>query len=243
MNEPISPHELAQRIDHTLLKPEAQPAQIDRLCDEAIRHDFRTVCVNPVWVARCAARLAGQRPRVCTVAGFPLGASHPATKAAEARQALDDGAAEIDMVLHYAALIAGDADSAVRDVATVLEAVRRTRADALLKVILETAALTNEQIALGCRCAASGGADFVKTSTGFHAGGGATLASVALMKTQAANMQGRPPLRVKASGGIRDLVTARAMIAAGAERLGTSSGVAIVEEAAGGAAGGNRDSY
>lgn len=243
MNDPISPAELAPRIDHTLLKPEAQPAQIDRLCDEAIRYGFFTVCVNPVWVARCAARLAGQRPRICTVAGFPLGCSHPATKAADARQALDDGAAEIDMVLHYALLIAGDADAAVRDVAAVVDTVRRARPDALVKVILETAALTNEQIALGCRCAASGGADFVKTSTGFHSGGGATLATVALMRSHASELPNRAPLRVKASGGIRDLLTARAMIAAGAERLGTSSGVAIVEEASGGAAGESRDSY
>lgn len=219
----ISRGELAGRIDHTLLKPEATGAQIDRLCDDAAGYRFCSVCVNAVWVPRCAARLRGTGVRVCTVAGFPLGASASASKAAEARLAVEQGAVEVDMVANLAALIEGDRKSATGDIAAVVDVLHRTNPVAIVKVILETRALTDEQIILGCRCAAEAQADFVKTSTGFHAAGGATVAHVALLRKHAA------PIRVKASGGIRDLPTALAMLEAGADRLGLSASVAIVE--------------
>ena len=219
---PRSAAELARLIDHTLLKPEATRADVERLCDECLAHDFFACCVNPVWVATCAGRLAGSRTAVATVAGFPLGASLPEVKADEARRAIEQGAREIDMVANLGALRDGDGRRAAADIVAVVDAARRTRPDVLIKVILETAALTDEQIVLGCRCAAEGQADFVKTSTGFHAAGGARVEHVALLRRHAA------PIRVKASGGIRDLPTAMAMLEAGADRLGLSAGVAIL---------------
>jgi deoxyribose-phosphate aldolase len=216
--------ELARTIEHTLLKPEATPAQIERLCDEAREYGFVAVCVNPVHVARAARRLEGSAVRVASVVGFPLGAHCSSIKAEEARRALGDGAVEIDMVAQLGALLAGDRKFVADDIRAVALAVHAGGAERLLKVILETAALSAEQIILGCRCAAEGEADFVKTSTGFHPAGGATVESVRLLHKHAA------PIKVKASGGIRDLAAARAMLAAGAVRLGTSSGVAIVKE-------------
>lgn len=214
---------LARCIDHTVLKPETSAAQVDQLCDECRRYGFFAACVNPVWVARCVERLAGTRTKVASVAGFPLGASLPQAKALEARLAVEQGAAEVDMVVNLAALRAGDKDAVVRDIAEIVAAARRVRDDAVVKVILETTALTDEQIVLGCRCTAEAQADFVKTSTGFHPSGGATAAHVALMHKHAA------PLKVKASGGIRDLAGALAMLEAGASRLGMSASVAVVE--------------
>ncbi|GMU81420.1 MAG: deoxyribose-phosphate aldolase [Planctomycetota bacterium] len=219
----ISRSQLAARIDHTVLKPETTPAQVDRLCDEARMYGFCAVCVNPVWVERCAARLAGSPVRVCSVAGFPLGASRTEIKAHEAQRAVEQGAHEVDMVVNLAALMAGDRAGVSADIGGVVDAVRRVNGDALVKVILETRALTDDQIILGCRCTAEAQADFVKTSTGFHPAGGATVEHVALLRKHAA------PIRVKASGGIRDLPTALAMLDAGADRLGLSSSVAIVE--------------
>lgn len=217
--------ELARRIDHTLLRPEATAEQIDRLCDECVEHGFFAACVNPVWVERCVARLgpaSAGGPVVCTVAGFPLGASHPYDKRGEARRAAEAGAREVDMVVNLGALIAGDRKAVVADVAGVVAAVKAVRETNVVKLILETAALTDEQIILGCRCAAEAQADFVKTSTGFHPAGGARVEHVALLRRHAA------PIRIKAAGGIRDLPTALAMLAAGADRLGTSAGVAVV---------------
>lgn len=219
--------EIVRRIDHTLLKPEATADQIDKLCDECRRYGFVAACVNPVWVARCVERLAGSKTLVATVAGFPLGASTPAAKAYEGGLAVRQGALEVDMVINYAALIAGDYKTAVADVVAVVEAVKRAHSAAEVKVILETRALTDEQIALGCRAAAEARADFVKTSTGFHANGGATAAHVSLMKRCAGG------LKVKASGGIRDLPTALQMIEAGADRLGMSASVAVAEASQG----------
>ncbi len=219
----ISRSQLAARIDHTVLKPETTPVQVDRLCDEARMYGFCAVCVNPVWVERCAARLAGSPVRVCSVAGFPLGASRTEIKAHEARRAVERGAHEVDMVVNLAALMAGDRAGVSADIGGVVDAVRRVNGDALVKVILETRALTDDQIILGCRCTAEAQADFVKTSTGFHPAGGATVEHVALLRKHAT------PIRVKASGGIRDLPTALAMLNAGADRLGLSSSVAIVE--------------
>jgi len=228
--------ELARLIDHTLLKPETSAAQIDRLCDECRQYAFYAACVNPVWVERCVRRLAGSRSIVASVAGFPLGASLPATKADEARRAVEQGAAEVDMVANIGALVAGDRDSVVRDIEAVVAAVVRANSRALVKVILETAALTEPQIILGCRCAAEAQADFVKTSTGFHPAGGATVEHVTLLKRHAG------PLKVKAAGGIRDLQTALALLEAGADRLGLSAGVKVVEEMDALRAGASQDS-
>ncbi len=213
-------------IDHTLLKPEATQAQVDRLCDECLAHDFAAACVNPVWVAHCAKRLAGSGTAVASVAGFPLGATPTETKAYETHRAVQDGAAEIDMVINLGALLEDDRAAVTRDIRTVVELARRQRADAVIKVILETRVLTDEQIALGCACCVAAGADYVKTSTGFHPAGGATVAHVALLRQHATG------LRVKAAGGIRDLATARAMIEAGADRLGMSASVAVLQEMA-----------
>ena len=228
----ITPTELARRIDHTLLKPEATPEQIDALCDQAWQYGFASVCVNPVYVRRAAHHLdAGgsqgadtARPTVVSVAGFPLGASTTRTKAEEARRAVDDGATEIDMVVALGALVAGDVTMVRRDIEEVANVVHEVVSGGILKVILETAALTTEQIVLGCRCCVDGEADFVKTSTGFHPAGGATVEHVRLLHRCVS------PLPVKASGGIRTAAGALAMLEAGAVRLGTSSGVAIVEE-------------
>lgn len=221
---PRSARELARRIDHTLLRPEATAEQIDRLCEEAREYEFCAVCVNPLWVERCVRRLAGTETRVASVAGFPLGASLSQIKAAEARTAVEQGAVEIDMVASIASLVAGEEEVLRRDVAAVVQAVQSVNPAAAVKVILETAVLTDEQMALGCRAAAAGGAAFVKTSTGFHPAGGATAQAVRQLRKYAAPLG----LRVKASGGIRDLSAALSMIEAGADRLGTSAGVAIV---------------
>lgn len=216
--------DLAAMIDHTVLKPEALPAAIDKLCDEAVDYGFIAVCVNPVWVRRCSERLANTRVRVASVIGFPLGANRTDTKVDETRRAIDDGAVEIDMVARIGDLIAGDTSVVRDDIAAVVDAVRSASPEHELKVILETAALTPDQIIAACRCCAEAQADFVKTSTGFHPLGGATSEAVRLLHRYAS------PLRVKASGGIRSLSSAQAMIKAGASRLGTSSGPAIIEE-------------
>lgn len=216
--------QLAAMIDHTLLKPEATPSQIDQLCAEAVQDGFYAVCVNAVYVPRVAKRLAGSKVRIASVAGFPLGAMMTATKIDDAKRAIDAGAVEVDMVLHVGGLIAGEKNLVRDDIAAVADAVHVASPKHLIKVILETAALTSEQIALGCRCCAEAQADFVKTSTGFHPAGGATVEAVRTLKRLAS------PIKVKASGGIRDLKTALAMIEAGADRLGLSAGVSILRE-------------
>lgn len=214
--------ELAAMIDHTVLKPETTQKQVDQLCDECLQYGFFGACVQPVWVEHCVRRLSGGRSCVASVAGFPHGASLPQAKALEARLAVEQGAREVDMVVHVGDLVALRRDAVVRDIAGVVDAAKRANPSALVKVILETAALTDEQIILGCRCVAEAQADFVKTSTGFHPAGGASAAHVALLHKHAA------PIKVKASGGIRDLATAQAMIAAGASRLGLSASVAVI---------------
>ncbi|MBI4581493.1 MAG: deoxyribose-phosphate aldolase [Planctomycetes bacterium] len=220
----MNAQEIASMIDHTILKPEAVPQAIDKLCDEAGRYGFIAVCVNPIWVKRCAERLRATKVRVASVIGFPLGASRTDVKVDETRRAIDDGAVEIDMVIRVGDLIA-DGTSVVRDdIAAVADAVHAASPEHELKVILETAALTREQLIAGCRCCAEALADFVKTSTGFHPAGGATVDAVRLLHRYAS------PLKVKAAGGIRTLAAAQAMIAAGATRIGTSSGPAIIDE-------------
>lgn len=212
---------LAKYIDHTLLKPEATAADVDKLCDEARKHHFASVCVNGTWVRRCAEILAGSDVMVCAVVGFPLGAMVPEAKAFEARRAVEDGACEIDMVLNIGALRSGQDDFVRRDIELVATTCHAL--GARLKVILETALLTDAEKIRACQLAQAAGADFVKTSTGFSKGG-ATSADIALMRRTVGATMG-----VKASGGVRDLKDAQALIAAGATRLGASASVQIVQ--------------
>ncbi|HJA66857.1 deoxyribose-phosphate aldolase [Lachnoclostridium sp. An169] len=212
----------AKMIDHTLLKPEASKEQIRKLCQEAEKYGFHSVCVNSSYVYFCAQLLKDTDVKVCTVIGFPLGAASTAAKAAEARAAVDDGAEELDMVIHVGMIKSGDWDYVKQDIASVVEA---AGGKALVKVILETCLLTDEEKEKACLICKEAGADFVKTSTGFSTGG-ATEEDVALMrKTVGADMG------VKASGGIRSIEDAQRMVQAGADRLGTSSGIAIAEAA------------
>jgi deoxyribose-phosphate aldolase len=215
---------LAAVIDHTLLKPEARPAQIDQLCAEAREHGFASVCVNPGYVPRCVDALAASDVLVCTVVGFPLGATTTAVKVFEAQQAIAAGAQEIDMVLAMGWLKAADYTAVYQDIAEVVTACHANAARC--KVILETALLTDAEKIAACRLAVHAGADFVKTSTGF-ASGGATVEDVALMRLAVGTAAG-----VKASGGIRTVEAAHALRAAGATRIGASASVALVTEAA-----------
>jgi deoxyribose-phosphate aldolase len=216
--------ELARRIDHTALKPETTRGDVERLCREAREHGFAAVCVAPVWVSAAAGVLEGSPSRVCAVVGFPHGSSRPETKGAEASRALDDGATELDMVIAVGLLKSGDSAAVESDIRAVVEPARR--GDALVKVILETALLSGEEKVSACRLAESAGADFVKTSTGFGPGG-ATIEDVALMSRTVGARMG-----VKASGGVRTLDFALALLDAGATRLGCSASVALVRELA-----------
>ena len=220
--------EIASAIDHTLLKPDATADDIDKLCREAAEWKFATVCVNPTWVARAASRLRGSGVGVCSVVGFPLGATTPDVKQYEARRAIFDGASEIDMVLNVGALKSGDVRLVADDIRAVVTACIERGVTS--KVILETALLTDEEKVTACTLAKAAGADFVKTSTGFGPGG-ATAADVALMRRVVGSEMG-----VKASGGVRDLQQVKAMVAAGATRIGASAGVRIVKESRGDAA-------
>lgn len=212
---------IAKCIDHTVLKPQTTEAAVRKLCAEAAQYGFASVCVNPCWVALCADLLKDTEVDVCTVIGFPLGANTSAVKAFEAAEAIRQGATEVDMVLNVGALKDGNADLVRADIAAVVEA---ARGKALVKVILETCLLTDEEKRIACRLAKEAGADYVKTSTGFSTGG-ATEADIALMRAEVG-----PEMGVKASGGIRDYATAQAMIRAGASRIGASAGVQIVAE-------------
>jgi deoxyribose-phosphate aldolase len=212
---------IASCIDHTLLKPEASQEQIVRLCEEARSFAFAAVCVNPWWVGVAASLLRGTAVKVATTIGFPLGANHTTVKRFEAGEAIRMGAQELDMVMNIGALKSRERQSVQNDIAAVAE-VAHARG-AILKVILETPLLSLEEKILGCELSLAGKADFVKTATGFF--GGATVADVSLMRGVVGERAG-----VKASGGIRTAADAEAMILAGANRLGTSSGVAIVRE-------------
>jgi len=216
-----SAREIAALIDHTLLKPQATAADIRRLCQEARRYGFAAVCVNPYWVALAAEELAGSPVRVASVAGFPLGANSTAVKVAESEAAIAAGAHEMDMVLNIGELCAGSLDAVRTDIAAVVAAAHAR--GALVKVILETALLNYQQKTAACELSKLAGADFVKTSTGFSTHG-ATVHDVALMRRVVG-----PAMGVKASGGIRTLEDLEAMRTAGATRIGTSSGVQIVE--------------
>lgn len=219
----MTPQELAALIDHTILKPDSTRAQVEILCDEAKQYGFFSVCVAPAWIATCAQNLEGSPVKIATVVAFPHGNTLSSAKAAETRLAIEAGAHEIDMVLHIGALKSGDADGVRRDIASVVEA---AQGRALVKVIFETSSLTDDEKRRACTFSEDAGADYVKTSTGF-ASGGATIQDVSLMRAMVGQRLG-----VKASGGIRDLQTAQAMIAAGASRLGCSASVAIVRELA-----------
>ncbi len=212
---------IAAMIDHTLLKPEATPAQIEKLCAEAAEYHFASVCVNPVYIPLAARLLKGTGVKVCCVVGFPLGAIAPEQKAAEAASCAAMGAEELDMVIHVGAAKAGDWALVQRDIEDVVKAA----AGHTVKVIIETCLLTDEEKVKACEAAKAAGAHFVKTSTGFSTGG-ATTHDIALMRKTVG-----PEMGVKASGGIRDYETAMAMIEAGANRIGASAGIAIVAAA------------
>lgn len=217
---PLDRKQLAKYIDHTALKADTTAAQIDKLCQEARHFGFAAVCVNPVWVKRAADALQDTDVGVACVVGFPLGANVSRIKALEARQALQDGASELDMVMNVGALKDEDYETVRNDIAAVAEATRE--AGALCKVIIEASLLTDDQKRTACRLAQEAGADFVKTSTGFGPGG-ATVHDVALMRETVG-----PELGLKAAGGIKTAEQARQMIEAGATRIGASAGVQIV---------------
>jgi deoxyribose-phosphate aldolase len=224
------PLDLARYIDHTLLKPEASAADIDKLCDEAAQHGFASVCVNPTWVRRAANRLRDTDVAVASVIGFPFGATPSDVKAYETRRAVRDGAREIDMVINIGALKSGDHDLVRSDIARVSDACHES--GAINKVIIEAALLSDAEKVIASRLAREAKADMVKTSTGY-AKGGATIFDVALMREAVG-----PKLGVKAAGGIRTAEDVQEMIAAGATRIGASAGVKIVSGQTGGASGG-----
>ena len=211
---------IADFIDHTLLKPEATRSEVEKLCSEATTHRFAAVCVNPVWVPLCAERLRGSQVKVATVIGFPLGANQPEIKAAETARAVQDGAREIDMVAALGRIKSGDWGHVADDIAAVV----RAASGNLVKVIIESALLTPTEIIKASALAKESGAQYVKTSTGFHAAGGATAEAVTLMRLAVGDALG-----VKASGGVRDCAAALRMIASGATRIGTSGGVSMAE--------------
>lgn len=215
MEQPLNKY-----IDHTLLKPEATESQIQALCEEAAANHFMSVCVNPGWVKKASAFLSESDVKVCTVIGFPLGANTPGLKAYEARDAIQNGAEEVDMVINIGALKSGDLETVERDIVGVVEAAQEK---ALTKVIIETSLLNEDEKITACEIAKRAGAEFVKTSTGFSTGG-ATIEDVTLMRATVG-----PEMGVKASGGVKTKEDAKAFIQAGATRLGTSSGVALVQ--------------
>ncbi len=220
----ITPDKLVKMIDHTLLAAQATSQDIKTLCDQAVKYNFGCVCLNPRWVKFALERLAGTGIKICSVAGFPLGANNTETKAAEAKSLIMAGADEVDMTADIAAIIENDEQYLRRDIGAVLKVCRSTRPPVCLKVIIESAALNDEQIIRICRIASDLGVDFVKSSTGFHPAGGAKVEHIRLMVQHAGRCG------VKASGAIRTAEQALAMIEAGATRLGTSSSVGIIEQ-------------
>ena len=223
--------ELASRIDHSLLSPQATEDDIDRIIAEAISHRFAAVCVAPVFVRRVSRGLAGSGVRTCSVIGFPHGTSKPTLKAIEATAAVKDGADEIDVVAHLPSLVAGDVDAAKAELSEIVRGARAVRREVVIKVIVESALLMRENpgreeavIAAACRAVRESGGDFIKTSTGYHPAGGSSIEAVRLMKAHGEALQ------IKASGGIRDLATAMALLDAGADRLGMSASVSVIQE-------------
>lgn len=220
-----APQGVSGYIDHTLLKPDASRQDIEKLCREAAEFKFATVCVNPAWVATCARLLAGSGVGVCTVVGFPLGATTPDVKNYETRRVIFDGAREVDMVINIGALKSNDLRLVQQDIEAVTSVCREN--GAVSKVIIEAAYLTDDEKITACTLSKAAAADFVKTSTGFGPGG-ATVADVALMRRVVGDDMG-----VKAAGGVRDLDGLKAMVAAGASRVGASAGVKIVQQSQG----------
>ncbi|MEQ6375860.1 deoxyribose-phosphate aldolase [Bacillaceae bacterium S4-13-56] len=212
--------QIANKIDHTLLKPDTTKEQIKRLCEEAEEYKFASVCVNPYWVSYCYDLLKKTDVKVCTVIGFPLGATTKEVKAFETKNAIENGAKEVDMVINIGALKDGNEEVVKADIQAVVEV---AKGKALTKVIIETSLLTEEEKVRACQIAKEAGSDYVKTSTGFS-GGGATVGDIKLMRETVG-----PDLGVKASGGVRDRETTLAMIEAGATRIGASAGVSIVK--------------
>ena len=223
--ENLPPAQLARMIDHTILKPEATQSDVKKLCEEALKHNFFSCCVNSSWVRTAAQALRGSSVKVCAVVGFPLGAAPPEIKALEARRAIREGAKEIDMVINVGLVKSGDWDAVTKDIRTVGESCKD--GGALLKVILETCLLTKDEIAKACEASMKARADYVKTSTGFNKGG-ATAEDIALMARTVAPRR----LGVKASGGVRTYADAMLMIRNGATRIGSSNSVKMMEEAA-----------
>jgi deoxyribose-phosphate aldolase len=220
----ISTEELAGRIDHTLLQATTTTEQIEQACRQAKDYGFHTVCVNGRWIVLAAELLAGSRVAVGGVVSLPLGADSTKVKVAQTREAIFDGADEIDMVADLAAIIEGDSRYLLGQLQAVLKVCRAMRPPVVLKVIIESAALSDDQKVFACRIAQQAGADFVKTSTGLHPAGGATVEDIKLMRKTA------PKCKIKAAGGIRTAEQAIEMLAAGAHRVGTSSSVQIMEE-------------
>jgi deoxyribose-phosphate aldolase len=235
LGETATARDWSSLVDHTLLKPEASDADIRRLCEEAAQYKFASVCVNPTWVRAASCNLRGSNVPVCTVVGFPLGATLADVKAYEARRAIFDGAREVDMVINIGALKSNDDCAVEADIRAVVEASHEY--DVLVKVIIEAALLTDDEKVRACLAAKRAGADFVKTSTGF-AKSGATVADVALMRRTVGAEMG-----VKAAGGVKGIEDARAMVEAGATRIGASVGVKIAQEATGARVGGSVESY
>jgi deoxyribose-phosphate aldolase len=230
----VNPTSIAALIEHTWLKPDATSQRIETLCAEAARFGFACVCVNPIWVRLAARRLEAHAVRVCAVVGFPLGATTTDVKAFEAAKVISDGAREVDMAINVGALKSGDLEAVERDIKAVVRVCRD--GGVVSKVIIEAALLTDEEKVTACSLARAAGAGYVKTSTGFGPGG-ARVEDVALMRRTVGLEMG-----VKAAGGIRDLTTFLAMVAAGASRVGTSAGISIIQEAEARAAGGGRAS-
>jgi deoxyribose-phosphate aldolase len=233
----MTPTELARRIDHTILRPEATAPEVHKVVTEAIRNQFASVCIAPAWVAKVVVMLKGSGVPCCTVIGFPHGTSKPTVKAIEATTTVKDGAEEIDVVAFLPFLLNLDVDAAKAELMEIVRAARAVRAQTVVKVIVESAVLmklgpekAERAIELACRAVRESGCDFIKTSTGFHPAGGASVEAVRLMKKYGDG------IKVKASGGIRDLATARTMLDAGADRLGLSASVSILEELRKGAA-------
>lgn len=233
----MTPAALAAVIDHTILKPEAMPADVDKVVGEALQYKFASVCISPPYIQQVAKKLAGSGVKTCTVIGFPNGTHTAVAKAIEATNAVKIGADEIDVVSHLPYLLGFNFEAARDELIEVVKAARAVRKEVTIKVIVESAALVSinknkaeETIALACRAVRESGCDFIKTSTGFHPAGGAQLHVVEWMKKYGGNA-----IKVKASGGIRDFETAKKMIDAGADRLGVSASVAIVNGANAGA--------
>lgn len=215
---------IASYIDHTLLKPEALRQDLERLCAEAVQYNFHCVCIHPKWIKTAVELLEGKLPCICSVAGFPYGTNMTKIKALEAKEAISAGADEIDIVADLSAIISKDQRSVIDDILAVSKVCKSFNPKVLLKVIIESALLSDEQIIFACKCCNKAGADFIKTSTGFHSAGGASVQAVKIIKENAGYC------KVKAAGGIKTLEQAVSMIKAGADRIGCSASVSIIQE-------------